>query len=88
MSIRTCVGCRCRKEKSELLRLVVSNGRLNVDPLGRSHGRGAYICPEKGCVFTACKRADNFSRAFRSGVVPHEPEELWRNLLQSLVRDK
>ncbi|WP_166351642.1 YlxR family protein [Phytoactinopolyspora limicola] len=66
--IRTCVGCRDRAEKQELLRVVVDGSGptpgLVPDPEGRLPGRGAYIHPRPGCLDTATRRRA-FARAFR-----------------------
>ncbi|WP_129666241.1 YlxR family protein [Phytoactinopolyspora endophytica] len=68
--IRTCVGCRSRAEKSELLRVVVDGSRpmmeLVPDPDGRLPGRGAYIHPSTGCLDIA-ERRRAFPRSFRRG---------------------
>lgn len=58
--MRTCVGCRSRAEKSELLRVVVdgsgSVSELVPDPGGRLPGRGAYLHPSPGCLDVALRR--------------------------------
>lgn len=55
--VRTCVGCRGKSSKGELLRLVSSGeGTLRVDPQGRYPGRGAYIHPSKECWLKAQRR--------------------------------
>jgi predicted RNA-binding protein YlxR (DUF448 family) len=47
--VRTCVGCREREAKSELLRIVAAGDEVVPDPLGRLPGRGAYLHPSLGC---------------------------------------
>ena len=55
--VRTCVGCRCKSPKGELIRLVSSGeGTLKVDPQGHYPGRGAYIHPSKDCWLKAQRR--------------------------------
>ena len=45
--MRTCVICRDKKPKRDLLRVVrTPEGRLCVDPSGRAAGRGAYLCAD------------------------------------------
>ena len=44
--LRTCVVCREVRAKSELVRLVTSEGRIVADRTGRMPGRGAYACGE------------------------------------------
>jgi uncharacterized protein len=62
--LRTCVGCRVRAAKSDLLRLVVVEGLVTPDPGGRLPGRGASIHPDLGCLEMA-ERRRAFPRAFR-----------------------
>ena len=46
MPERTCVTCRSKKAKSELVRIVRSpfNQEIFIDFSGRAEGRGAYVC--------------------------------------------
>ncbi|MBZ0268510.1 YlxR family protein [bacterium] len=51
MPIRTCVACRTRAEKSELLRWVVdADGEARTDPRARATGRGRYVCRTDDCL--------------------------------------
>ena len=62
--IRTCLGCRTPRPKHELVRLVRrADGRVVVDASGP--GRGAYVCPEPGCVERALK-GGRLAHAFRA----------------------
>ncbi|NVI86280.1 YlxR family protein [Actinomadura sp. BRA 177] len=62
--VRTCVGCRVRTAKSDLLRLVVVEGVIVPDPRGRLPGRGAHLHPDPACLELA-ERRRAFPRAFR-----------------------
>ncbi|MEV4458386.1 YlxR family protein [Microbispora sp. NPDC004025] len=62
--LRTCVGCRVRTVKSELLRLVVAEGVIVPDTAGRLPGRGASLHPSPRCLELA-ERRRAFPRAFR-----------------------
>jgi predicted RNA-binding protein YlxR (DUF448 family) len=62
--VRTCVGCRERDAKPALLRVVVVDGVLTVDPAGRLPGRGASVHPDLACVDLADRRRA-FPRALR-----------------------
>ena len=68
-SVRTCVGCRQRAAKSELLRVVASDrgsGReVLPDPAGRAPGRGAHLHPTPECLELALRRRA-FPRALKS----------------------
>ena len=62
--VRTCVGCRVRAAKSELLRVVAVEGSLVPDPRGRLPGRGAHLHPDGECLAMA-ERRRAFGRALR-----------------------
>jgi predicted RNA-binding protein YlxR (DUF448 family) len=54
--LRICVGCRGKKPKKELVRIVrTPEGAVMLDPTGKKSGRGAYICPQKDCLQKALK---------------------------------
>ncbi|MFI6903560.1 YlxR family protein [Nonomuraea sp. NPDC050394] len=61
---RTCVGCRVRTAKSELLRLVLVEDQIVPDLRGRLPGRGASLHPDPSCLELA-ERRRAFPRAFR-----------------------
>jgi predicted RNA-binding protein YlxR (DUF448 family) len=42
--VRTCVGCRTRREQRELQRFVRHDDRWTADAGPRSDGRGVYLC--------------------------------------------
>ncbi|OGQ59757.1 MAG: hypothetical protein A3J24_05480 [Deltaproteobacteria bacterium RIFCSPLOWO2_02_FULL_53_8] len=73
---RTCVGCRAKKDKAGLLRLVMQDGALVPDVGGVLHGRGAYLCRSEACLKEALKKRDVFSRALRSKVSAPDAGEL------------
>ncbi|WP_318200987.1 YlxR family protein [Streptomyces sp. SCL15-4] len=61
---RTCVGCRERAAKNDLLRIVKSEDACVPDPRGTLPGRGAYVHPALVCLDQAVRRRA-FSRALR-----------------------
>ncbi|MEU8523116.1 YlxR family protein [Streptomyces sp. NBC_01216] len=61
---RTCVGCRERAAKSDLLRIVAVEGECVPDQRGTLPGRGAYVHPASVCLDLAVRRKA-FSRAFK-----------------------
>ncbi|TMR15031.1 YlxR family protein [Nonomuraea turkmeniaca] len=61
---RTCVGCRVRTVKTELLRLVRVEDHVVPDLRGRLPGRGASLHPSVSCLELA-ERRRAFPRAFR-----------------------
>ncbi|WP_277987708.1 YlxR family protein [Nocardioides aromaticivorans] len=67
--VRTCIGCRQRTAKRELLRVTAGSGpdgrpAVVPDPDGTAPGRGAHLHPTTGCYDLAVRRKA-FSRALR-----------------------
>ncbi|MBX6391663.1 MAG: YlxR family protein [Frankia sp.] len=62
--VRTCVGCRSRAARSDLLRIVVVGGELVPDVRRRMPGRGAHVHPDPACLDLA-ERRRAFPRALR-----------------------
>jgi predicted RNA-binding protein YlxR (DUF448 family) len=62
--VRTCVGCRARAARSDLLRIVVVDGELQPDVRRRMPGRGAHLHPVLACLDLA-ERRRAFPRALR-----------------------
>jgi predicted RNA-binding protein YlxR (DUF448 family) len=71
--VRTCVGCRRRDPRSNLLRIVLDPAgeplRLAVDPAAHLPGRGAWVHPTVACVRQAVRRRA-FTRALRASSAP------------------
>lgn len=73
--VRTCIGCRERAGRDELLRVVVEGGQIQPDPHAVLPGRGAWLHP--GCL-DAAERRRAFSRALRvSGPVDLSRLRTW-----------
>ncbi len=55
--MRTCVACRRERPKREMMRIVrTPEGEIDADFSGKLAGRGAYVCPEEGCVLKLGKK--------------------------------
>ena len=66
--LRRCLGCRRRRRKDELIRLVYAGGRgVVIDEGQMMPGRGAYLCHDDGCLRIGLD-ARALSRAFRRRV--------------------
>ena len=64
---RQCMGCRERKAKREMIRVVrCTDGQVRLDFSGKLNGRGAYICPNAECL----KKAQKTKSLDRSLEVP------------------
>ncbi len=69
--MRQCVGCREMKGKKELLRVIkTSEGEIFLDVTGKKNGRGAYLCPNEGCLVQAVKNR-GLERSLKT-VIPKE----------------
>ena len=67
--VRTCIGCRGRGGRSDLVRVVVVGGVLVPDPRARIAGRGAWLHPDPACLDLAVRRRA-LARALRAEVSP------------------
>ncbi len=63
--VRTCIGCRGRAPRAELLRVVLRGATVVPDPAAVLPGRGAWLHPTPGCVELATRRRA-FGRALRT----------------------
>ena len=78
--MRQCVGCREMRPKKELIRVVKSpEGEISLDFRGKAPGRGAYLCPDPGCLKKAI-RARALERAFDVKI----PQEVLDGLVQAM----
>ncbi len=67
MPIRMCISCGKKREKSDLIRLILNDrGLLVRDDDGKGPGRGAYVCLDPLC-WKNLKKGGRVNRAFRKG---------------------
>ena len=73
---RQCMGCRERKNKRDMIRVVRSpEGNVSLDFGGKLNGRGAYICPNADCLKRAIR-----SKALDRSLEITIPEEVYNRL--------
>ena len=73
---RQCMGCRERKAKRELIRVVRgTDGNVSLDFGGKAPGRGAYICPNADCLKKALR-----SKALDRSLEVTIPEDVYARL--------
>ena len=73
---RQCMGCRERKAKREMIRVVrCTDGTVNLDFGGKMNGRGAYICPNAECLKKALR-----SKALDRSLEVTIPEDVYTRL--------
>ncbi len=74
--MRSCCGCREKKAKNELVRIVrTPDGEVLLDKTGRKSGRGVYICNNAACLNKA-KKIGAISRALETEI----PESVYESL--------
>ena len=73
---RQCMGCRERKAKRELIRIVRgTDGTVSLDFGGKMNGRGAYICPSPECL-KKVRKSKGLERSLEVTI----PEEVYDRL--------
>jgi uncharacterized protein len=68
MTERTCVGCRTKQEKNQLVRIVGTPEGAAVDGTKTAPGRGAYVCDNDVCWRTAAQKG-TLARALRQKMI-------------------
>ena len=77
---RQCMGCRERRAKRELIRVVrTPEGNVSLDFGGKMNGRGAYLCPNPDCLQKAI-RAKSLARSLEVEI----PEEVYERLRKEM----
>lgn len=73
---RTCLGCRVKKEKSELIRIVNHKDLgVTVDLEQKIEGRGAYVCKEISC-FDKIAKGNKLKVGLKANIDNKKYEEL------------
>ena len=79
---RQCMGCRERKSKREMIRVVRgTDGTVHLDFGGKAPGRGAYLCPNPECLKKAMK-ANSLGRALEMDI----PQSVYDALMREMER--
>ena len=78
---RQCMGCRERKAKKELIRVVrTPEGAVCLDFSGKLNGRGSYLCPDLECLKKA-RKAKSLERSLEVEI----PEEVYDRLEKEMA---
>ena len=81
--MRQCIGCREKKPKKELIRVVrPPEGEVTLDFTGKLNGRGAYLCKDPACLKRAAK-AKALEHAFETAI----PETVYEKLALQLENE-
>ena len=77
---RQCMGCRERRAKKEMIRVVrTPEGDVKLDFGGKMNGRGAYICPRSECLKKAI-RSKSLDRSLEVSI----PEDVYARLQKEM----
>ena len=77
---RQCMGCRERKAKRDMIRVVrTTEGTVTLDFGGKLNGRGAYVCPDPECL----KKAQR-SKALERSLEVAIPDEVYQRLAKEM----
>ena len=77
---RQCMGCRERRAKRELIRVVrTPEGNVSLDFGGKMNGRGAYLCPNPECLKKAI-----WSKALDRSLEVEIPQEVYDRLQKEM----
>ena len=80
---RQCMGCRERKAKKELIRVVRGvDGTVSLDFSGKAPGRGAYLCPDPECLKKAIR-----SKALSRSLETEIPQEVYDRLEKEMEQN-
>ena len=77
---RQCMGCRERKDKKAMLRVVrKTDGTVGLDFSGKLNGRGAYVCPDPECLKKA-QRSKALERCLEVAI----PQEVYDLMMREM----
>jgi predicted RNA-binding protein YlxR (DUF448 family) len=77
---RQCMGCRERKAKKDMIRVVrTTEGTVSLDFSGKLNGRGAYVCPNMECLKKAQK-----SRSLERCLEIEIPQQVYDRLTREM----
>lgn len=79
IKIRTCIACRSKKQKEELIRIVSEDGKAKIDKTGKSNTRAIYICNNKACINRLLKAKD-ITKVVKIKTTNENVKELLENL--------
>jgi hypothetical protein len=72
---RSCIACRDKQNKRNLIRLVYNSSIVEVDPGGKKAGRGAYLCSKFECWNSGLTQ-NRLEHALRTKLSPENRQAL------------
>ena len=83
---RQCLGCNAHRPKKELIRVVrCPDGQIVLDTVGKTSGRGAYICPERSC-FAKARKSKRIEHVLEC-TIPEEIYDAMASRIDALAED-
>jgi len=83
--VRTCVACRQKRPKKDLIRVAKKDGQVSLNLSGQGEGRGAYICPKESCFYAKDTRS-KLGRALRIKLTEADWLELQRQFQRLIAK--
>lgn len=86
---RSCIACRNKTNQGDLIRIVVTDNKVQIDTGGKIRGRGAYLCPLTGCWEMGLKK-NRIEYALRTKLTSDNREmllEYGRSLSSSIAEN-
>jgi len=81
---RTCIGCKCKKPKKEMIRIVRTPDRkIIIDETGKKSGRGAYLCGDVKCLDIAFKE-NSLNKSLKQDIPLQILDELRKDFLKNI----
>lgn len=85
--VRSCVMCRQKVEKRELLRIIRNtDGKIEFDPTGKKNGRGVYLCRNENCIVSV-KNRQKISNSLDISPTQEEMDEVFEKITNFLQRE-
>lgn len=79
---RSCVVCRTKKDKNELIRIVKNQtNEIIIDESGKKPGKGAYICDSIECLEKEIK-----IKALKRALEAEVPDEIYEKLRERIIK--
>ena len=81
---RTCIGCKYKKPKKEMIRIVrTPDGKIIIDETGKKSGRGAYLCGDVKCLDIAFKE-NSLNKSLKQDIPLQTLAELRKDFLKNI----
>ncbi len=83
-NIRTCIGCRKRREKSEFIRIISLKNEPIIDENMKINSRGIYICKCRNCIDKCLKMLEKGKLNIKINVDKNKLKDVLKNVEMEL----